>query len=167
MLVHHRMLAVIGIVTFLLAAGCSGGGRSAGPSASPSANIHASALEYAKCLRANGYPDFPDPIQDEQGGWTFPESAPNVKPDPEVCLPLGRNLKDLIRADQEKVTAAQMAQRREFAKCMRENGLPNFPDPDAEGQFTWPDGQAPAKDDQSMLQAEQTCQHYLPPKNPG
>ncbi|RSM46149.1 hypothetical protein DMB66_50170 [Actinoplanes sp. ATCC 53533] len=36
-----------------------------------------------------------------------------------------------------KMSAEDIAKRRDFAKCVRENGLPDFPDPDPEtGDFS-------------------------------
>jgi hypothetical protein len=46
-----------------------------------------------------------------------------------------------------------------FAKCMRENGVPSFPDPGADGSF--------AKNDKDksnppeFTKAEEACKHYL------
>ncbi|WP_144057242.1 hypothetical protein [Micromonospora lupini] len=88
-------------------------------------------LAFARCMRENGV-DMPDP---EPGG------RPNFRFGPDV--------------DQQKVQAAmekcqdklpnggqgpqlnpeQAEQMRALAKCMRENGVPDFPDPDADGRL--------------------------------
>jgi len=56
-------------------------------------------------------------------------------------------------------TAADVPKEREFAKCMRENGQPNWPDPKADGTFPGQDlimseGKA------AVGPAVQACQKY-------
>jgi hypothetical protein len=65
-----RMLAMVAMVMIALA-GCDAGGSHSGPSRSPSLNGHTVALDLARCMRANGQPTFPDPVQDAAGNWTL------------------------------------------------------------------------------------------------
>jgi hypothetical protein len=47
-----------------------------------------------------------------------------------------------------------------YARCMRTHGVPNFPDPNASGGFTFPAGTNPASS--AMRTAQSKCQKYLP-----
>jgi len=89
------------------------------------------ALAYAQCMRDNGYAEFPDPAPD--GGIQFlinPESAPRFEAAAAACQPLApAGLGD------ETITPEDLEALVRFAQCMRENGLPNFPDPDSTGGF--------------------------------
>lgn len=52
------------------------------------------------------------------------------------------------------------AQELEFARCMRTNGVPSFPDPDASGGFQLSRGTDPSSPVFKAAQAK--CQHFLP-----
>ena len=87
---------------------------------------------YAQCMRANGMPDFPDP--DAEGRLRGPgheaQDDPKFKAAAEACRALApggehRNTND----------PAALEQMRKFSQCMRDNGLPDFPDPDADGRL--------------------------------
>jgi hypothetical protein len=145
-------------VATLVAASVAGCSREAAP---PDAGPTTSGLHaYAACLRANGHPEFPDPIPDDRGRWRMPEDAPQPDPVPATCAPIARGYKEQVAGDEERERAAEMPQRRAFAACMREHGVPGFPDPDSTGNFEWPEGQQPAE---SLLRpAEEACRHLLP-----
>src|SRR6266498_1867033 len=49
---------------------------------------------------------------------------------------------------------------RRYAQCMRDNGVPDFPDPDANGQFTGAGHEQ--RDAPKFLAAQQTCKPKLP-----
>ena len=74
-----RVLVVAATLATLAAlAGCGGGE----PAARPTSGVdHDKLVEAVKCMRASGFPDFPDPIQDE-GFWVIPEPAANLTPPP-------------------------------------------------------------------------------------
>jgi hypothetical protein len=98
---------------------------STGPSAGPPV-----ALAFAKCMRANGVPSFPDPSPG--GGFDFHASAgvissPAFKAAQAKCgkfLPGGGPL-----SPGPPPSAETMAQLRRIAVCMRQHGVPQFPDP--------------------------------------
>jgi hypothetical protein len=161
---NPRKLAAIGAAMIALA-GCDGGGPAASgahPSASSSASSSASNLaawmDVAKCMRAHGHPNFPDPVEDGLGGWRVPESAGNAKA--AACDELVRKAKDQTRA-LEAPSAADMVKLRQYAKCIREHGLQNFPDPDSDGGFNLPDGM---RNSSAMHTAAQACKDFLPPQ---
>jgi hypothetical protein len=111
----------------------AGGDKTSG-SAAP-ASIKEAALKYARCMRENGVPDFEDPQFDENGeidGLGLPKGVDEETGEAarEKCakhLPNGGELEQMNPEDIEKL--------REYAQCMRENGVSEFPDPDADGRL--------------------------------
>jgi hypothetical protein len=89
------------------------------------------ALAYAQCVRDNGYAEFPDP--DSDGGFKFlieQGSAPRFKAAAEACHDLApEGMRD------EGVTPEQLDALIKLSQCVRENGVPEFPDPDSQGGF--------------------------------
>jgi hypothetical protein len=92
------------------------------------------ALEYAECMRENGVPDFPDPVQDGGNVRIQPGGDPNspeFQAAEEACRDkqpqgggqLGPGGGGAL--DTEKVA--------DWAQCVRENGVPDFPDPEVNG----------------------------------
>lgn len=163
MLTNPRMLVVVGAAMIALA-GCGGGGADPDPGAetSPSAAANGNqALELAKCMRANGQPNFPDPVQDESGDWSFPETDVNYTL-PSECEALGRAQKD--SEDEPELTSEDMTKRRQYASCMRENGVPDFPDPDNDGNFPLSDRLRAMDNDPTMRDARRACEKYEPPR---
>jgi hypothetical protein len=63
---------------------------------------------------------------------------------------------------QPPATPQELARATAFARCMREHGWPNFPDPDAHGRFTasTPGSTPSSKNDPSF----QACLHLVPPR---
>ncbi|MEV6304859.1 hypothetical protein AB0M02_35980 [Actinoplanes sp. NPDC051861] len=69
-------------------------------------------------------------------------------------------LKPTVPAELEErpaITAEQLANRQKYAKCMRENGMPQFPDPDPAGEFR-PSGQGGEQTEQEALDNEKALQ---------
>jgi len=133
------VLAVAGLA--LVVAGCGGSG--AKPIAS--AGKYGPASEPAslsKCMRANGVPNFPDPVQGPGG-----EGLPIVSSSPGTLTVEGIPMAGPAFTAAEKAckeylppagpppapSAAQLRQELAFAQCMRRNGVPNFPDPGGKG----------------------------------
>ena len=112
---------------------------------------------YAQCMRNNGVPDFPDPGPDGRfrGIGHEKEDNPTFKAAMETCRALApggdhRDTKD----------PAYIEQMRRFSQCMRDNGLPDFPDPDADGQLR---GIGHEKQDNPTFNAAmETCRDKLP-----
>jgi hypothetical protein len=154
------MLVVVGAALAALA-GCDGGTPTAVPSASPSVDVRAAWIAVANCMRANGSADFPDPVQNDEGDWNVPE-IPNPPPVPPACADLVRKAKQATR-DRTAPTAEEMAKLRNHAKCMREHGVPNHPDPDEDGNFGVPEQMG---HDPAFPPAYEACKQYLPPMPP-
>jgi hypothetical protein len=124
--------------TALLAAACSGGTNSNGASTASHSvpDTQQQALAYAECIRAHGDPGFPDPKQGPGGAWLYPVTpqtqqdftGPAFKAAQRACKKLQPN---------QPFTAAQrqaaLNQLLKLARCMRANGVTNFPDPTTDG----------------------------------
>jgi hypothetical protein len=117
-------------------------------------------LQFAKCMREHGVP-MEDPQLD--GGrihMLLPEGVDKetAKAAHEECRKLLPNGGEPIKIDPE--TQEKM---RQFAQCMRENGVPNFPDP-GEGGGIMIDGNKLGIDPRSeeFKKAEEACAQYRP-----
>lgn len=90
-----------------------------------------SAVQFAQCMRANGVPNFPD-------GRVMPDSGINL------LSPAYQGAENACKkyeagpAPPPRTPASVRQQERALAKCMRANGVPNFPDPDANGNIQFP-----------------------------
>jgi hypothetical protein len=114
-------------------------------------------LRYARCMRANGEPDFPDP--QNPGG--FPTGAiESLDPASHQFATANARCVRLLPNDGQP-TPAELQQTIErglrFARCMRSHGEPNFPDPGVSGDqitinFNNIDPSTP-----QFQKAEQTC----------
>ncbi|MEV4517038.1 hypothetical protein AB0K00_49805 [Dactylosporangium sp. NPDC049525] len=153
-----RALLVAATLAALAAlAGCGGGG---GPAARPTRGAdHDKLIEAVKCMRASGFPDFPDPIQDD-GIWVLPEPAANLTPPP-ACLALFQAAKGTAPR-REPRPAEEVAKRRQWAACIRTNGIPDLPDPDSNGDFQVPQQLSPITAQPRWEEARKACQSLEP-----
>jgi hypothetical protein len=128
----------LGVVVLLAGlAGCSASGGSAGATATTSGQQAAVRIwrELVRCARANGMPNLPDPQLDSNGRANFP----NGTPDPpasvrRACQSIYDRLPASARGDEERPPTDIQALLR-FARCMRQHGVTDFPDPKADGTF--------------------------------
>lgn len=165
--------AVAAAVLALAVAGCGGdsdgggvasaGGATGGaPGASPSASKdnYTAMLEFTECMRGEGI-EMPDPEPGAgvqlrfQGGDPKKTEAAMAK-----CRHLMPNGGEMAKADPERIEKA-----RQYSKCMRDNGVPAFPDPDPETggimMRAGPDsGLNP--DDPKFQAAQKTCEKLRP-----
>jgi hypothetical protein len=107
-------------------------------------------------MRANGVPDFPDP--DAEGRFSEGEhdsDDPGLRAAQEACRNLAPGGEHQNLGD-----PAFVEQMREFSQCMRENGVPDFPDPDAEGRLRGAGHEQ--QGDPKFRAAMETCREKLP-----
>jgi hypothetical protein len=177
----------VGVLVVLLAlvvAGCtrasnpgiataSGGQGSAPAAANPSptpVDEADAALAYAQCIRANGYPEWPDPdpegriMLDRRTGISF--NDPRLRAAQQACQDVrpagagggfsaGTGGPGAAGAADEEAMFA-------FARCMRENGVPGFPDPSAGGGRMVVGAEAGINpNDPKFRAAQQTCMASL------
>jgi hypothetical protein len=137
---HRRPLAALAlIVVVVLISACganppagsgSGSGTSNGSAATPQ-----KAVKFAQCMRSHGVPAFPDPgasgkftIDEIANGSSLDTSSPAFTQAISACQDLEpAGFTGSPRSLQQQSAAL------EFAQCIRENGVKDFPDP-ANGQ---------------------------------
>jgi hypothetical protein len=162
-------LAAATAAVAVLAAACGGGSASspAGP-ASGGPGTFAQEVALAQCMRSHGAPDFPDPSA--SGGFTLHEtiSAQMLAAygDCRHLLPGGPSLAQVQQEAQQQQQKLQqlVPGLLKFAICVRSHGVPGFPDPTANGQFTPGALKAAGVTPQStqFQAALRDCQHVLP-----
>ncbi|WP_249713928.1 hypothetical protein [Rhizomonospora bruguierae] len=160
----HAGTGMVALAAALALAGCAkdggsdpqvasanGGERSAEPSTSPAMDPHELALKFAQCMRENGI-DMEDP--QEGAGVQLklrPGQEETVKRAQEAC-------RKYSPAANGAAADPQMEERaREFAKCMRENGVEDFPDPSGQGIKI----DKSLTDDPDFDKARQACQSVM------
>ena len=153
-----RLLTAAALVSVVLTvAGCGGSSSSPGVAhlssaksasrASPEgggvspespAGLQQAMIAYAKCMRANGVPNFPDP--NGSGGFQvrggFDPGSPAVRAAQAKC----RHLMPPGPGSGPPPSAQTLARFLKIARCMRQHGVPQFPDP----QTSAPPGGPPA-----------------------
>jgi hypothetical protein len=168
-------LLVLGLV--LAATGCGGASKNDGIA---TAGGHATAtgsaggglsdqdkmLKFAQCMRGNGVPNFPDPQANQKGGvnLTVPDGSDPTKVDAAMkkCrqyMPGG--------GEGQKADPQVVEQLRKFSQCMREHGIPNFPDPTDEGLQVDNDKLGLSGPDDPKLKAAQDACNKLMPRPSG
>ena len=139
------------------------GGNGAKPSAAPSTtDRNAQAVKYSQCMRENGVPDFPDPVDGriqlraEKGSDLDPESA-GFKKAQETCKPY-----EPAGLGQQGQNGQQQAQALKWVQCMRQNGVPNMPDPQADGRMLVTADNGVDPESQAFKDAQQKCRDLSP-----
>lgn len=121
-----RLGAVLLLSTALLV-GCGGADGGGGVAAD---DEKTKALKYAKCMRDNGV-DMPDPTFGEDGSIRNGAVAMGRDDDPAVFTEAAEACREFEAANRFDVNDPELlAERVEFARCMREHGV-NVPDPEA------------------------------------
>jgi hypothetical protein len=139
-------LALIAMVALISACGSSapaetsaGGNNGAAGAGSSGGNNttanHAKAVKFAACMRTNGVSAFPDPpasgrltIDGIANGSSLDTHSPAFTQAISTCKSL-----EPAGFMGSQATPRQMQARLKFARCMRENGVPDFPDPTPNG----------------------------------
>jgi len=129
---RRTLTALIPIVAVALVSGC---GSSAPAGTAISGTAHEKAVRFAECMRANGVSRFPDPSA--SGNLTIDQVANDSKLDtnsPAWQQAIGA-CKELEPAGftGSKRSAQHQQAGLEFAQCIRENGVSDFPDPTPNG----------------------------------
>jgi hypothetical protein len=130
------MRALLAVLLLAGLAGCSArGGSPAATATTGSQDTAALVREWVRCMRANGAADLPDPRIDGDGRPRFPDGTPEP---PEralrACQPIVNRLPPALRGEASGPPPDLPALVR-FARCMRDHGLTDFPDPKADGVF--------------------------------
>lgn len=140
-------LATAAVLAAGLLAGCGG---ASGEDAGTSGGAGDRAVRFAACMRENGVPDFPDPVDGRITLRRMPADPAAMRAAQEACRDL---------APQGGATPQMQEQLLAFCACMRDNGVPDFPDPEGPGRLLIPrtvDTQSP-----QFEHARQACQGEL------
>lgn len=108
------------------ACGSSGASTGAATGATNSA-FAAKALQFSKCMRASGVPNFPDPSS--QGGIDLGSGLNPQSPAFQAAQGKCRKYLPGKLGRPGKPSRAEVQAALKFARCMRTHGVPNFPDP--------------------------------------
>ncbi|MEU6431354.1 hypothetical protein ABZ860_36125 [Microbispora sp. NPDC046973] len=156
-MVLSRVLA--GAAVLLVLAGCGDTYEVNSKSGPDQAALY---RQLAKCVRDHGVPDFPDPVQDGDGRWGLPEGA--SAPPQEVQNACKSIIDQVQQETQNKpASASTIAALRKFTGCMRQNGIADWPDPDADGVFSLPARLSDPKNHTLFDAQFNTCKSNLPP----
>jgi hypothetical protein len=166
----RRVGPAIALLAFTAIAACQAG--TSGATDNPTrptgnAQIQAIGREYSQCVRDHGLPSYPDLVV-EDGQLTLPNDgtadanrqALRDKPD---ILDACRPILDKLPANAQKSPALSDQDRQNlltFAQCMRDHGVPEWPDPRANGSF--PIAGTPLETERSerVASAQKACRQY-------
>jgi hypothetical protein len=163
------LLALIVVAVSLLAVGCGGSGSSGADSSSASAtdgtssgsDVNAKLAKWSQCMRENGVPSFPD--QRAVNGQIQLSLPPDVDPNSPQFQQAAQACRSLSPVQQNGEGAPNPEQQEQilrFVKCMRKNGVPDFPDPTKGGGVIVGSGIDP--NSPQFKSAMQACQSLLP-----
>jgi hypothetical protein len=168
------------IIGLLVVAACGGGAANPGvaalgnksartttaaPAVSPApgpsrAEVQAGLLVFVACMRKNGVPNLPDPVNGSlliKASSGIDPNTPQFQAAQKTC----QHLMPQLSAAQQHSEEARLL---EGAQCMRSHGVPNFPDPqfDAEGHFKMvlPPGLNPSMP--QVQRAQRACRSLMP-----
>jgi hypothetical protein len=164
-------LLAAGLAAVAVAVAACGGGSNAGSpgvanvgsssaSAAPSSSASPGPLALARCMRAHGFTDFPDPNSsgsfDLTGGGDLNPNNPTYQAAAQACRSLG----SALGKSGPRLSPQQRAAMLQFAECMRAHGITGFPDPGSNGDIAI-NGQIDRYSPQFQA-ADTACKHFLP-----
>jgi hypothetical protein len=108
-------------------------------------------------MRDNGVPDFPDPGPDGR----FREPGHEQQNDP-TFVAATEACRNLAPGGNHENTSdpAVVDQMRQYAQCVREHGVPDFPDPGPDGRIRGPSHER--QNDPKFVAANEACRSKLP-----
>jgi hypothetical protein len=142
------LLAAVAVA--VIAASCGGNAPSSGTSSSDLAAAGAkkgpgqAAFQFSACMRHHGVSNFPDPkVKSSAGGTSVAiginpaiSGQPAFKSAQKACQHIIGSSPGTGPGDSPAQRQAKTRAMIAFARCLRDHGFPNFPDPDATGQLS-------------------------------
>jgi hypothetical protein len=130
-----------GAALALLAAGCGSSSPHQTTTPPKSGGPAAAAFAYSRCMRNHGFTGFPDPqVSTSANGTSIRIAAvgpnagtPQQKAAAKACRGLLPQPGNVISPAQQEARARDLLA---FARCLRDHGVANFPDPTSQGQLT-------------------------------
>jgi hypothetical protein len=125
-LVAVAMAAAAGL---LLLTACSSSGS--GDSETTASDAEQAALDFAQCMRNNGVPNFPDPLVQPDGSFGFQRPPGASASALDEALKSCRSEAQALGIDvgPEAGDAETQDALLKLSRCIRSNGIPEFPDP--------------------------------------
>jgi hypothetical protein len=122
--------------------------------------------EFVACARSNGQANWPDAQVDAEGVATFPavdgfETKSAFEAVRTACAAILDRLPPQANPYSEVLTPDQIAAMRRYVQCLRENGMPDAPEPDANGRFTDPPRYRQPEYQDAYNAARQACDPIL------
>jgi hypothetical protein len=116
-------------------------------------------------MRDHGVPGFPDP--DSNGGITIDGNTLGTDPGSDAFKKAEKECKDLVPPESATPSQEDYQAALTYSACMRENGVPDFPDPMAPGSApdSSSDGSGQAGPDPSSPKfqaAQEACKDLMP-----
>lgn len=160
-----RALACVAAGLALVTAACASSPSSSGSPSSTGTGGASSAyvvrvLAFARCMRAHGIPNFPDP---DSRGDLSKEALRHLGVSDSRLRALQRPCLHLLPGGPPPLTAHEQQDYLNAAACMRSHGITNFPDPSFSGggvHFPVPSG-IDVKSER-FTEARQTCARLIP-----
>jgi hypothetical protein len=169
-----HLRAVAAVVLVVTIAGCSGGSTvptagsqptataaPAGGSGSSSATALAEAVAYSQCIRSHGVPNFPDPVPTPSGHYGY--RTVGIDPNSAAfqgALQACHALPSPWTSTGQQLSPAQQQAWLNWARCIRANGLSNFPDPTFSGSEVHDSGVGSSSP--QLQQAMDVCKSQMP-----
>ncbi len=152
-----QALLACGVLLTAALAGCSAAAGTTSAAATSARTPDDATMAVVNCYRTHGDPSFPDPVYDPgDGRWHFavsPGSAPySTRQACQHLFPTGNA--------SPPVPQAQFQALVRLAECIRQHGVPTWPDPDPDGSYPLPpplQTKTPA-----TARALQACQRFVP-----
>jgi hypothetical protein len=124
---HWKLVTLVAAAAALLSlTACN-----SGDSESAASNPEQAALDFAQCMRDNGVPNFPDPVAQPDGSFGFqrpPGASASALDDAlKSCQSEARAIGIDVGSDGGDANAQDALLK--LSRCMRKNGIPEFPDP--------------------------------------
>jgi hypothetical protein len=153
--------------------GCGGssGGGSAGDATattgtgggSGSSDTTDPLVKYSACMRSNGVPSFPDPVNGRlqlqaQKGTDLDPSSSTFQAAQKAC----KSLEPSGLAKGQAPGGEQQNDMLKFVACMRKNGVTNFPDPQPDGRMLLDPSSGIDPNSSVFQSAQETCRKLLP-----
>lgn len=123
------------------------------------------AMEFARCMRENGVPDFPDPEVDDEGRVMMRREARagqevDRATEEKAMEECGHLLQDLRGSFSEEDRAEMQDRFLEYAACMREQGI-DMPDPDFSGEGGGAFRMEEPEDPEKFEAAQKECEDLI------
>jgi hypothetical protein len=159
-----QISALLAVAALSLAA-CGGDDETPAAAAAdgPDASTRQAMADFAECMRENGI-DFPDPGSGERGAVRIDGSPEKLREAEEACADERAKIKPPELSDEQRAEFKEAALA--HARCMREHGIENFPDPqynaDGGASIMFGPGSGVDPDDPDFKAAQEDCEGELP-----